>query len=110
MALPADWNANDQHRMAKLDRELQAALQTVRKSVVAAKGIKQRFTALSLSARWPSLTTDYVHYDPDAHTRQEQVDAGNLVDYMCNTLLGDGTATSQTSTQASALLSRYANG
>lgn len=110
MPLPADWNGNDQHRASKLDRDLQLALAEVRRAVVAAKAVKQRFTALGLSGRWPTLVTEYVHQDVDAQTRQEQLDAGNLVDHMCNRLLNDGTATTLTDAQAATLLSRYARG
>jgi hypothetical protein len=109
MALPADWNGWDQHRMSKLDRELMLALQTVRKSIVAAKAVKQRFTAQNLSARWPTLATDYVHTEYDAQTRQEQTDAGNLVDFLAVNLLGEGTTTINAA-QAVALLAKYANG
>lgn len=110
MPLPADWNANDQHRMSTLDKELVQSLVTLRRSVMAAIAVQQRFVALSLSARWPTNVAEYVHQDKDAQTRQEQVDASALIDFCRDHLLNDGTTSGLTDSQAAAILNRYAQG
>lgn len=110
MALPADWNANDQYRSSTLDRELISSLVTLRRSIMAAVAVQQRFLALNLSSRWPSGTTEFVHQDKDAQTRQEQVDASSLIDFCRDHLLNDGTTSALTDAQAAGFLNRYAQG
>lgn len=108
MALPADWNANDQYRMATIDRAVIDILATIRERVVKAKGIKAGFNALGLASRWPTGTGEYVHQEKDAETRQELTDAATLIDYLCAKLLNDGTTTSLTDAQAATIMARYA--
>lgn len=108
MPLPADWTVNDQNRSSRIDRELISSLQAVFRAVNQAKSVKLRFQALSMHTRWPSALSDYVHQGDDAQTRQEQTDAGNLIDYLRAKLLNDGTPATITDAQAAALLARYA--
>ena len=108
MALPADWTQNDQHRALEMDAELTGSSENAFRSVQRMRLAKQRFVALNLGARWPTLVTEYVHNDPSASTRQEQTDLSNLIEHMEIVLLGKTGVSPLTNAQAATIFNRYA--